>query len=229
MIEPTTSRNTKRPLFISPGTTNEQPAKYSAVEHPEWEGSQPTAPCASNVDTTQTHEYQTPERDRTFLDLNLQSIVTTCAKHDNILPRQPLTPETEQSDACPPWAMQLMKQMSSLQSTTTTALDDLKSTVTELKGSITSVSSRVSTIETTVNKLSCLPARVDELEKTASFISDSYDDVKRELECQYNEVRRLQDLKKNNERPNFRSRRVKSQRSRAVHETNPDVLWITRK
>ena len=194
MLQPTSSRNTKRPLFPSPGTTNEQPAKYSAVEHPEWESSQPTAPRASNVDIT--HGYQTPERDRTFLDLNLQSIVTTCAKHDNPLTHQPAIPETEQSDACPPWAMQMMKQMTSLQLTTTTALDDLKSTVSELKGSITAVSSRVSNIEATVNKLSCLPTRVDELEKTASFISDSYDAVKGELEHQYKEIRRLQDLNK---------------------------------
>ena len=131
-------------------------------------------------------------------DLDLQSIVTTCAKSDNDPPvpqHQPSKPVVrEQSDACSPWAIQMMKQFSALQVTTTSAFDELKSIVHDLKKTITSACSRVSRTEEMESKLVCLPSRVDELEKSASFISDAHDRFKQELECQYNEVRRIQQM-----------------------------------
>ncbi len=170
---------------------------------PDLVHSQPLPPQLTQVSNDPNFTPQTPGRPIELfnLDSNVREThsahqrrhslsftpTSTRAQHTNETTMADRT-RTTADDRCPPWALSIIARMSSLENTvqaayasTNSKLDSITHTVCDLKTQLVDLTIRVNSLESEAQSISFLPSHINEITKTVSFLSDSFDDIKQKL------------------------------------------------
>ena len=114
--------------------------------------------------------------------------------------------ELSSENTWPPWVTDLkthltahiMMQFTSLERTltehnrsTTVKLDELTASIGDMKSTVDVVTKRVREIETELKSMSNIPPRIDDLQRSVSFISDEYDTLRSDFSSQQSHLQEM--------------------------------------